>query len=48
MSWGRGGPWNSRCDPACLPLPAQVILVLTTFQVPLVIMSFGQSKLYRR
>uniref|UniRef100_A0A8D2J9K5 Sortilin n=1 Tax=Varanus komodoensis TaxID=61221 RepID=A0A8D2J9K5_VARKO len=28
-------------------LSPQVILVLTTFQVPLVIMSFGQSKLYR-
>uniref|UniRef100_A0A671TAA0 Sortilin-like n=1 Tax=Sinocyclocheilus anshuiensis TaxID=1608454 RepID=A0A671TAA0_9TELE len=32
--------------PLC-PSPVQVLLVLTTFQVPLFIMRFGQSRLYR-
>uniref|UniRef100_A0A8C2BRY5 Sortilin n=1 Tax=Cyprinus carpio TaxID=7962 RepID=A0A8C2BRY5_CYPCA len=33
-------------SPLCPP-PVQVLLVLTTFQVPLFIMRFGQSRLYR-
>lgn len=48
LGGGHGGSLSSGVTLPVPLFPPQVILVLTTFQVPLVIMSFGQSKLYRR